>query len=87
MGVVVFTTSVYHIKSFPMHFKVELLFIDQDDELKDVSYFTYIEASTMEEAIQAARKRQQVERPDLLPSVRWVWNAYPTNEQTSNEKR
>ena len=65
-----------------MKYKVELIFIDEESDKKDVSYFTYVEAPNVEAAIAAAKSKQEFERPDLSSINRWASNAFPTNEES-----
>jgi hypothetical protein len=62
-------------------YKVELIFMDQADDTQDVSYFTYVEADNRQHAIEVAKEKQPIERPDLRPTDRWAWSVFETSEQ------
>lgn len=63
-----------------MKYKVELGFIDSENESKDIFYTIYVEAESCGEAIEVAKMAQQIERPDLKPIARWFWMAFETSE-------
>jgi hypothetical protein len=63
-------------------YKVELIFIDQADDTRDVSCFTYVEADNRQHAIELSKEKQPIERPDLRPTDRWAWTVFETSEQT-----
>lgn len=62
-----------------MKFKVELGFVDPNDESKNIFYSTYVEADGIE-AIDLAKKKQPVDKPELEIKDRWFWCAFKTHE-------
>lgn len=64
-----------------MQYKVELLFIDKENESKNVSYCAFVEAQDKDMAIAIAKKKQLTERPDLVTNIRWAWSVSETSEK------
>ena len=63
-----------------MRFKTELIYIDQEDDSKNVSYVTFVEANDRDGAIALAKIKQLKERPDLRSTDRWAWSVYESYE-------
>ena len=66
-----------------MKYKVEIGFIDEKDEKKNVFVESFVEAESESEAIELARTDQIRKRPDLKITDRWFFSVFRTNENSN----
>jgi len=62
-------------------YKVELLSIDRKDESNDIQFFTFVDASNLNDAVSKAKAIQKIQRPDINPADTWCWVPYETAEK------